>query len=190
MKGNAIVLILPASVMIGLFIFGYLSLSQEEVVSNEELQHSLTINNELIDERTLHIEWKWGDFPEDGIRGNDFIEILLPDDVVDELNDHDVGVHISLSQGDQMIYESNRSQISANGLIIAFPNEVQDEQILGPSGEFTATFDELNINDFREEIEIRYFHTWFDHQIELKPRVDIDQRLIDEGIQSYWIVAS
>ncbi len=83
MKGNVIVLLLPVSVMVGLFIFGYVSLSQTEATSNEDLRNDISISEEMMGHETLQIQWQWGNFPEDGIRGDDFIEIRLADELKD-----------------------------------------------------------------------------------------------------------
>jgi len=181
MKGNAIVLLLPASVMIGLFIFGYISLSQTETISNQDLIHSIAITEEVIDEQTLQIQWQWGDFPEDGIEGDDFIEIILPA----ELQDQKLNVAISLSQGEKIVYKNDFFVVSDDRLTIAFPNEVQDEKILGPSGEVIVYFSEPILDDWQGQV--RYYHTWNDHDIKIDSGIDIEEKLLNEFIQSYWV---
>ncbi|WP_280768433.1 hypothetical protein [Salipaludibacillus daqingensis] len=184
MKGNAIVLLLPATVMIGLFIFGYITLSQTEEVSNEDLKESLSINEEIVDHQTLKINWQWGDFPEDGIRGEDFLEIALPDGT-EEMS---IETELILTQGDDIVYESNHFVKSDGSIIISFPNEVQDEQILGPSGEVVVRFSETVLDQRQGNTD--YYHTWYDHNIQLKEGMDIEETLIGDHIQSYWKVST
>lgn len=184
MKGNGIVLLLPVSVMIGLFIFGYISLSQTDTVSNEDLKNSMSINEKVIDNQTLQIQWQWGDFPEEGIQGDDFIEVLLPM----ELQDKTLDINISLSQGDEIVYENDEFVLSENGLLIAFPNEIQDEQILGPSGVVTVYFSDPVIEDWQGSV--RYYHTWYDHDLEIESGMNIENTLVNDFVQSYWVVDS
>lgn len=184
MKGNAIVLLLPAAVMIGLFIFGYISLSETESTSNEDLKNSMSITEKVIDEQTLLIQWQWGDFPEEGIQGDDFIEVILPE----ELQNQKIGITISLSQGDKIVYKNDDFVKSDDRLMVTFPNEVQNEQILGPSGELTIDFSDSVLKEWHGSV--RYYHTWYDHDVETEMGMEIEDSLISESIQSYWVVDS
>ncbi|PYZ94313.1 hypothetical protein CR194_01915 [Salipaludibacillus keqinensis] len=189
MKGNAIVLLLPAVVMIGLFFFGYISLTQTEETSNEDLAGALMIQEELKDEYTMQIEWEWGEFPEDGIRGDDFIEITLPAWTGSEGGAETVEVKTILTQGNEVVYESNEAAITnSGGIAVAFPNEVQDDKIVGPRGEVTLHLSEPVLEE--NEIFIRYFHTWAEHPVSLESGIDIDSALTNAHIQSYWLVDS
>lgn len=60
--GNKIVLLLPLGVMLGLFIFGYASLSGTDDVTNDTLQEAITLEAEQLDDSHVNIKWQWGDF--------------------------------------------------------------------------------------------------------------------------------
>lgn len=185
MKGNAIVIILPAVVMIGLFLFGYMSISQSDSITNEDLQHSIDMTATEMNENTVEINWQWGDFPEEGIQGNDYIEVFLNDEekTLDSVIE---GVDISLWHGDQIVYESAEFFLSDEGVVLSIPNEVRDEQILGPFGQVTLHFPEyVNVVS---ELQWRYYHTWTEHSINEDNGMSMVDRFSEEQIQSYWSV--
>ncbi|RKL68736.1 hypothetical protein CR203_01415 [Salipaludibacillus neizhouensis] len=185
MKGNAIVIILPVVVMIGLFLFGYMSISQKESITNEDLQQLITITATEMNENTVEVNWQWGDFPEEGIQGNDYIELFLSEGEKN-LNSVIERIEVSLWQGNQIVYESTEFFLSDKGIVIPIPNEMQDEQILGPSGQVTLHFPEyVNV---ATELRWRYYHTWEEHTINEDNGINMEDRFIDEQIQSYWSV--
>ncbi|SER68368.1 hypothetical protein [Salipaludibacillus aurantiacus] len=179
MKENKIVLLLPFSVMVGLFIFGYLSLGGTETISNENLKNAVSVHMEKVAEDTVKVDWQWNDFPEDGLHGNDYIELVYEDG-----NNEVIHSETTLFQGDAPVYEGEEWFFSAEGAVAVFPNEMQDNRMLGPAGTVTFQLSE----PVTDAVVVRYYHTWTEHQLTGEETSRLKDRFEEEQIQSYWVV--
>ncbi|MCR6110458.1 hypothetical protein HXA35_08970 [Bacillus sp. A301a_S52] len=183
--GNKIVLLLPIGVMLGLFIFGYVSLSGTEGVTNEELQETLILQAEQVDDSHVNIKWQWGNFPKDGLAGTDYIELFIIDASGNEKSSEVSGGMLQLTQGGDTLYQNDEVKKTFNGAVMSLPNDTSDEAILGPTGE--ATFRLTEPLEEGETVAIRYYHTWVEHQLSLSQEVTLNEALEKEISQYYWV---
>ncbi|WP_078577040.1 hypothetical protein [Salipaludibacillus agaradhaerens] len=183
--GNKVVLLLPIGVMLGLFIFGYASLSGTEEVTNEELQETIILQTEQLDDSHVNIKWQWGDFPKDGLAGMDYIELLIIDASGNEKASAVSGGMLQLTQGDDTLYHSDEVKKTSNGAVMSLPNDMSDEAILGPSGE--ATFRLAEPLEEEDTVAINYYHTWVEHRLPLSQEVTLNEVLEKQISQYYWV---
>ncbi|QKS70921.1 hypothetical protein FLK61_29810 [Paenalkalicoccus suaedae] len=150
MKGNKIVLFLPMIVMIGLFVFGYMYLSDLDAFTNERIEESIQFELEK-ENNIIDVSWQWGGFPEDGVTGNDYVELISENGDLWQYVD---SVELTLFQADEVIYTSSEWSETQEGIAIAFPTYVSNEQIAGPFGTINVTLTE------DVPVSARYYHTW------------------------------
>lgn len=172
MRGNKTVIFLPLIVMLGLFTFGYFSLNQTGGFSNTELQDNIEITYEPGE---LHlIDWQWGSFPEDGVAGNDYMELVMTSPEVESSV-------LRLQQAGETLYETSDWFETQDGIAVEFPTYEDGEQIIGALGhwEFAA---EGQIN------AVRYYHTWTPEELEVSDNPDLQAVMEDAVPEHHWVV--
>lgn len=189
MQGNKIVLFLPFAVMAGLFIAGYFALSGTESLTHEQLQETAEIDYTWTEDGTensykLTVSWRWSDYPEDGIAGDDFIELKTDNsESAENLRQTLDDGSVNLTSGDEVTFESDDVEETADGVLVRFPNEMQQELILGAQGEAYFSFpQEDEVPDF----DVRYVHTWQDGAVDLSSQVTLEQALDESAITQWW----
>ncbi|MDQ0254422.1 hypothetical protein J2S74_001797 [Evansella vedderi] len=191
MKQNRIVILLPLSVMIGLFLFGFYIINQSSSVTNEELVNHLQMEIELIQEDenipSLQTNWVWSDFPSDGIAGDDIIEFIFLNDSMEVIPFFHVDGLLQLEQSNEVIYEENNFYRTDEGIAFRFPNKVEDNQIYGPRGNAVLYFQEIEENV--AYIEVKYYHTWEVWGMELENGKGINEILNNSGFKEYWVAS-
>ncbi|WP_090840745.1 hypothetical protein [Alkalicoccus daliensis] len=172
MQGNKILIFLPLLVMLGLFAIGYYSLTQTGGFTNTDLEENIFIAYER--EENQYIEWQWGSFPEDGIAGTDYIELVIDADAVEE-------VELRLQQAGEILYETSEWEETPDGIAVEFPTYADGEQIIGALGELLL--------DASADIDaVRYYHTWAAAEINVSSSESI-QELLEERIpDQFWVV--
>ncbi|WP_078597160.1 hypothetical protein [Evansella clarkii] len=186
MRGNKIVLFVPLTVMIGLFIMGYMTLNQAEQVTNEELLNFVQLAAETENnngETELRVNWQWGDFPSDGLRGAGFIEITPVDDAGEPVDFEIMDSRLLLTQSAEIIYERDQFEQGDEGIFVQFPNRADENIYYGPLGEVTITFSDFSST--AEYIEVSYYHTWEDSDITGQKGVSV-RDILNEGSGKYW----
>ncbi|GEL06938.1 hypothetical protein [Salisediminibacterium halotolerans] len=190
MQGNKIVLFLPVAVMAGLFIAGYFALSGNETYSHEELAETAELDYYWTDREEgspngyeLTVSWRWGEYPEDGIAGDDFIELQTEDqEAAEKLQKTLEDGSVQLTSGDEVTFASDEVEATAEGVLLRFPNEMQQELVLGAQGEAEFRFAEEDLPDFA----VRYIHTWQDGSVDLSSTTTLEQALEDSAITQWW----
>ncbi|TVP82720.1 MAG: hypothetical protein EA344_10635 [Alkalicoccus sp.] len=168
MKGNKTIIFLPIAVMLGLFIFGYFSLNQSSGFSNSDLQQNMDIT---IEENS--VSWQWGSFPESGVAGEDYIEIVTDGDLEE--------AELRLTQADEVLYSSDEWIETSEGAAAPFPTYAEDEQIYGASGTWEIVID--------GEVEaVRYYHTWSAAEIPSNGPVDLTEVLQERIPENHWVI--
>ncbi|PYZ98617.1 hypothetical protein CR205_08565 [Alteribacter lacisalsi] len=159
---NKLVIFLPLTVMIGLFVFGYLSVIQTEEVNNEQLDSHTELTIDLKgDEGTVSASWNWDAMPSDGIAGDDYIEIVLFDENEKVLPDAGTEGILELGQRDDVIYTVEETVQTEDGLMMVFPNRTEDNVTYGNRGSLVISFDPgAEVHG----AEVRYAHTWVEHE--------------------------
>ena len=189
MNQNKIVLLLPLTVMVGLFIIGYLSLSQSQSVTNEELNRFITFEIEANSENEdskVYINWQWMDYPSDGLLGNDYIEIVLLNEDREPVDFILTNSQLKLFQSEEIIYENEILHQSKDGFIFTFPNKVEENLLYGPYGELNFILSEQA--EETKYIEARYYHTWEGLHTSLTEGENISEWLDDAGTGEYWVI--
>ncbi|ADU29929.1 hypothetical protein [Evansella cellulosilytica] len=163
MKQHRIVLFLPLAVMIGLFIFGYITFTQTPAITNEELvnhiEFTVDTNAESDGSYSVDVTWHWTDFPQDGLSGDDFIEIILLNGEMESVQGTITSEHLLLHQSEDIIYDNNVSTETDNGIAMRFPNEMRDNEMLGPRGNISLYVKDA-LDDDIHYVQAIYYHTW------------------------------
>lgn len=192
MRQNLIVILLPLVVMLGLFAVGFFMINQSSVVTNEDLVSHLQMEIDLQPEEEetgyyVDVFWSWSDFPSDGLRGDDLIEIVMLNDSMEPVQGVDSVGSLYLMQGNNIIYETSDNVFSDEGIVFQFPNKSENNLLFGPKGELMLKI------PLQEEaiayIEVKYYHTWeeWDTQLETNEAVEnLFQRL---SVDNYWIAS-
>ncbi|TWI57833.1 hypothetical protein [Halalkalibacter nanhaiisediminis] len=164
-RGNKPVLILPAILMIVMFIGGYQFLQGSEAATNEELQEVIDIQleaNRANDDLRIRANWDWTIMPAEGLYGEDYIGIALIDqDTGEARTDLEfVDSRIEVLFGDQVIEEAEGTVVD-NGIIFAFSNKMDENVTYGNLGrvEVTVGGEELQADD----VQLHFLHTWTEH---------------------------
>ncbi|TMW73789.1 hypothetical protein [Alteribacter natronophilus] len=159
---NKMVIFLPLSVMIGLFVFGWLTVMQTEEVTNEQLESHTELSIEYdMPENQVHGSWNWEAMPSDGIAGDDYIEVVLLDEEGNVLPGAALDGVVELGQSDEILHTAEAVGSTDDGLLFEFPNRSEDNLTYGNRGTVTVDVDEqADIH----EAEIRYAHTWVEHE--------------------------
>ncbi|WP_440898556.1 hypothetical protein [Bacillus daqingensis] len=153
-----------------LFVFGYVSMSGTGGFTNTDLEENLELT--VRQEAPLQLNWQWGSFPEDGIAGQDYVEIISesePD-----------SVNLTLTHGDETLYESSSWFQTEHGFAVAFPTYTDGEQIIGALGQVEFGGMEPEMMD-----EVRYHHTWADAEID-EDTPDLEAELADLLPANSW----
>ncbi|NJP37665.1 hypothetical protein [Alkalicoccus luteus] len=170
MKGNKTVIFLPLAVMAMLFVFGYISMSGTGGFTNTDLEDNLELS--MQPEAPLQLSWQWGSFPEDGIAGHDYVEIIS--------DSEPESAALELTHGDETLYESSSWFETEDGFAVAFPTYTDGEQIIGALGQV-----EFGGMDPDVVEEIRYHHTWADAELE-EDSPDLETELSDMLPANSW----
>ncbi|MFA9559389.1 hypothetical protein ACERII_18935 [Evansella sp. AB-rgal1] len=190
MKQNLLVLLLPFSVMLGLFLFGYYTINQSHSVLNEELDsHTLLeIDTELDSMNNLiaTVKWQWEDFPTDGIVGEDILEFILLNESMEPIEIFSNEGVLTLYQSSDVVYETGEAYKTNEGIAFNFPNTIKDNVMLGPKGEAFIILE--NISERAVFIEVKYYHTWEEFS-KYSPGNSIVDSLKEQGLDNYfWIL--
>ncbi|MBB5173118.1 hypothetical protein [Texcoconibacillus texcoconensis] len=167
MAANRIVLLLPLIVMIGLFVFGYMSIQQLDEVTNEQLQDhtefDVTGNNDG-NETTVNVRWQWDRLPEDGVAGDDFMIIQFYDEAENLLESGAIAdVSLQLTHSDEVLYETSDIAYEAGGYVVSFQNEQSQHETLGSQGEWQLVVEHADQSP--DHVQLTYWHTWNHHSV-------------------------
>ena len=182
MRGNKVVLFLPIAVMIGLFVFGYFSFTEPDSITQEEMQDSTEFDHEVSGNR-LEVYWQWNDYPDDGVVGDDYIELIAVDEDPANLQEEIENVQLELHHADEVIYESSDWVETEDGVVVSFPNEMQQEAIYGASGEVHFDFADA---ETAEGISLVYYHTWQDGEVEPAADKTMEEALEESVVTQWW----
>ncbi|MBU9724206.1 MULTISPECIES: hypothetical protein [Bacillaceae] len=189
MKQNVIVFLIPLSVMILLFAFGFYTINQTPVITNEELESHvlLDLEAEAVNEGVeIDLTWRWTDVPEDNIVGNDFMEIIVYTEEMTPIQEVDWETgKLTLTQSGNPIYDTEDKVLTESGVAFTFPSKVEEEAIFGASGNITMFLQELDQS--AAHVGVRYYHTWFDTPFDLAAGDDISAVIDDYG-EAYWMI--
>lgn len=165
-QGNKPVLILPAILMVVMFIGGYMFLKQTNAVTNEDLQHVVELEANRVEtgDDTLRIDvhWDWTTMPSEGLDGYGYIGVALMDKENKVLRE-DVNVlqaDLELAYGGGEIMREIEGTNVDNGVIFAFKNEVIDNRSYGNIGRATVVIEGEDIDNTL--VRVHYLHTWTD----------------------------
>lgn len=178
MNQHKTVLLLPFAVMMLLFVFGYMQFTTDESITHLELQEHITVSS-AADEDQVTIDWQWNQFPEGALFGDDYIEIEYPDELEVEK------ASVELRYQNEVIYSVSDWFITGgNRLAVPFPNRMIEQDLYGPSGEVTVTFDQ----EVSEKISVYYVHTWMDVDVSKSDGPSLEERFEDAGMINFWRV--
>ncbi|MCD8508744.1 MAG: hypothetical protein LRY73_01820 [Bacillus sp. (in: Bacteria)] len=191
MRQNLIVILLPLAVMLGLFSVGFYIINQSSAVTNEDLVNHIQMELDIQLEEgvgyQVDVVWSWNDFPNDGLMGDDFIEIVLLNDSMEPIKVADSIGSLYLKQGNDIIFETSHIVVSDEGIAFQFPNKSEDNLLFGPKGEVNVNF------PLQEEaiayIEVKYYHTWKEWDSQLKAYEALENQLQMHVIEDYWIAS-
>ncbi|MEC2070549.1 hypothetical protein [Alkalihalophilus marmarensis] len=163
-NGNKLVLILPAILMAIMFWGGYHFLGENETLTHEQLKEETGLVAEADDTGDgwlVNISWEWASMPDGGLYGEDYVSAAVLDEDGHAREDITfTDMKLELVYGDEVIYETEGEAVS-NGVIFAYPNEIQEHQSLGNNGQAVVRLNGDEIN--KEDISIRMLHTWVNH---------------------------
>ncbi len=164
-RGNKPVLILPAILMIVMFIGGYQFLQGSEAVTNEELQDLIEVQleaNQANGDLQVRANWDWTIMPAEGLYGEDYIGITLMDQTMGEARTdlEFVEAKVELLYGDQVIEEAEGT-IVENGIIFAFSNKMDENVTYGNLGRVRVTVEGEELQP--EDVRLHLLHTWVEH---------------------------
>ncbi|WP_096188429.1 hypothetical protein [Evansella halocellulosilytica] len=188
MKGNAIVIIIPTIVMIGLFIFGYFIIQQTETVSNHDLDENIQIDMTAVaneNEIEADLNWRWNDLPSDGLKGEGIIELAVVDEQLEPIDTSWEQAELQLLQGSEVIDEETNFVHTEHGIAFIFTNERIDQEMYGPQGQVRALFDSSNEMD---QLEVRYYHHWGDEPFKLEENDDVSAKIEEEQSPDVWTI--
>ncbi|AOM82638.1 hypothetical protein [Salisediminibacterium beveridgei] len=175
MKSNKIVLLLPLASMILLFVFGYFSLANDETITHLELQDYVNTDT-TVNDNQIQLTWRWEQLPDGSLFGNDYIEIHFEDTTQVDY------AKVTLFSRNEEIYSVREwIETGEDRIAIPFPTSMEDQNVFGPNGSVTVTFDESS------EIEsVDYVHTWMDVEVPKTDGPSLEERFEEAGMINYW----
>ncbi|MFD2704277.1 hypothetical protein [Salibacterium lacus] len=162
-KGNKLVVLLPITLMIFLFIGGGFYINQAEEVTNENLSEEVQWESTLEpggNGASLTASWEWGHMPSDGLHGTDYIGITFLKDNGDPVSGSQVEnaeLLLHLNDGNERKLEP---EATSDGVLFAVPNKMEENQTIGSSGTINVR---TNSNLQNKRVVISYLHTWEEH---------------------------
>ncbi|AIC94123.1 hypothetical protein [Shouchella lehensis] len=151
MKRHWIVFILPAILMVFIAVGGFIYLSQDDTLSNEELQQEIAFTASIHQQITT-IEWIWPQLPTEGIYGTDYIGLSF------ETESYVEPGQVTLPVEPEQTYDGF---VVENGVIFSFPTEMQEHQSVGTRGQLIQALpSEVEI----EDVQVTLLHTWTNHE--------------------------
>ncbi|CAM3799793.1 hypothetical protein [Alkalicoccus chagannorensis] len=167
MKGNWTVVLLPLAVMAGLFIFGYFTLQENTAeMTNADLQEEM-----MLEMQEQQLEWEWETQPQDGVIGDNYIEIVTEDtELVDDLS-------VALYYANEAIESEHEVFLTEDGVAAAYPTYIDNEITAGAIGE--AVWEQSGVES------VRMYHTWA--QAEPEEGADLAEELEDQISGYYWV---
>ncbi|SFL67507.1 hypothetical protein [Salibacterium qingdaonense] len=189
-KGNKLVVLLPITLMIFLFIGGGFYINQAEEVTNENLSEEVQWESELAPDENgtrLTASWEWGHMPSDGLHGTDYIGITFLNENGDSMTGDQVEnaeLLLNLNGGNKREVEP---ETTSDGVLFAVPNEMEENQTIGSSGTINVR---TNSNLENKRVVISYLHTWEEHGgLETSNTRFFDPSFHGENSNSfYWVI--
>ncbi|WDF03090.1 hypothetical protein [Shouchella hunanensis] len=152
MKRHWVVFILPAILMVFIALGGFIYLSQDDTLSNEELQKEVEFTA-VFQQQAVTIEWAWPQLPTEGIYGIDYIGLSFDGDP----QAVEIG-QVTLPVEPEQTYDGFAVE---NGIIFAFPTEMQEHQSVGTRGQLIQGLPpEVDV----ENVKVTLLHTWTNHE--------------------------
>ncbi|MFZ4452038.1 hypothetical protein [Salibacterium aidingense] len=162
-RGNKLVVILPMTLMIFLFIGGSFYINQAEEVTNENLSEEVRWQTNLSVKESgdaLSASWEWDMMPNDGMTGMDYIGVTFLDENGDPLMEEDYdSFQLTLDQNTQNDIK-NQGKPVENGVVFSVPNRIEENETIGNSGRVHVTAESDAEVD---RAVISYLHTWENH---------------------------
>lgn len=183
---NKVVFLLPLSLMVMLFYFGYLYIISDEVITNESLQNEIIIDvssERNGDEVALIGKWDWTAMPVDGMVGQDYITITIEEDGSQVTNENIISSTLFLLKGDTVLKEIKGSHLE-NGVIFTFPNELIDHESYGNRGEIEVVLK----SDESIIVTFSYIHTWEEHEEISINDINNIEASVEEKLVDFWII--
>lgn len=191
-RGNKPVLILPAILMLVMFIGGYQFLQESETITNEELQEVIDLQVEAKEtDKDLQVKanWDWTMMPTEGFYGEDYIGVTLIDEETGEART-DLEFEeskVELLSADQVIEESEGTVVE-NGIIFSFSNKMVEHESYGNLGKVRVTVKGEEIRP--EAVRIYLLHTWVEHSPLAKEDATFTNPVFTGAANvPYWIVS-
>lgn len=159
-SGNRLVVLLPLTLMVFLFVLGGLYLIQTETVTNQSLKEEVSweIHTSQVGDRfLLEASWNWGYLPEDGVRGEDYIGVSMLDRQGNSIPIEQYEVYELEVHHENHIREG---ELVGSGVLFSFPNALEENKVVGESGTVRIVV-EGEVPPIRAIVS--YLHTWEDH---------------------------
>ncbi|MDG5788736.1 hypothetical protein QA612_14770 [Evansella sp. AB-P1] len=189
MRQNRIVLLLPLTVMVFLFIFGYLTINQAQSITNEELNEHIEFQLEVTtNENIPHAlgRWNWLDFPEDGMLGHGIIEFIILNENMKPIEFTERLGFLQLLQSSDVIFAVEDSFFTQEGIALTFENDIDENTMFGPKG--LAILDLTELDERAVFLEVKYYHTWDEQQYTPIEGEEVIESLEAQGIYQYWVI--
>ncbi|NEU30751.1 hypothetical protein GN156_08170 [bacterium LRH843] len=164
-RGNKPVLILPAILMIIMFIGGYQFLQTTGTTTNEDLKEVMELDlatTKVKDELQIEVNWDWTVMPAEGFYGTDYVGIAFIDKETGEIL-HDAQFEeskLELLYADRVIEESVGTVVQ-NGIIFEFSNKLVEQESYGNLGRAIVTVRGKDVKP--EDVQVHYLHTLVEH---------------------------
>ncbi|MCT8138579.1 hypothetical protein H1D32_13010 [Anaerobacillus sp. CMMVII] len=187
---NKIVFLLPVSVMVLLFYFGYQYVNNMETATNESLQNDITISLETTrngNDVRLTGKWDWTQMPVDGLVGDDYIMISLKTEEGTPVSMEElVEAELFLFNGKELLVTIT-GELEDDGVVFTFPNQIIDHVSYGNRGEIEVSY---QLDEEQEYIAtFTYVHTWVDHElVKFDLFHSLDAGLPDILTNKYWSI--
>ncbi|SFP22242.1 hypothetical protein [Salibacterium halotolerans] len=189
-KGNKLIVLLPLTLMIFLFIGGGFYINQAEEVTNENLSEEVQWDSTLEPTENgarLTASWEWGHMPSDGLHGTDYIGITFLDENGEPMTGDQVERAELLLDLNNEEERSIEPETTSDGVLFAVPNEMEDNQAIGSSGTIDVR---MSSNPENKRVVMSYLHTWEEHGgLETSNTRFFDPSFHDKnGSSFYWVI--
>jgi hypothetical protein len=191
-RGNKLVLILPAILIVLMLLGGYHFLKESESITNEDLQNKIEFKlntNKTMEGLDVEVNWDWTVMPSEGLYGEDYLGISVIDKETGQARtdiEFEKGI-VELLYAERII-EQSEGAVVENGMIFAFSNQLVEHESYGNVGRVKASL----VGDRLEEVDIvvKLLHTWSDHSpLEVEDATFPSPTFTGAANVPHWIVS-
>lgn len=190
-EGNRLVLILPLTLMVVMFIGGYYYINSSTSITNEQLQDEIEFTVETIEvEDGVRVRgtWDWKVMPSDGLEGDDYIGVAVIDPNTGEARSD---VEFTEATVQLMYAGKTHKEITGNvvenGVIFTFPNKTIDHTSLGNIGQMKVNIEGNDITS--QTVRVQMLHTWTDHASLIEDDATFAKPNFQGEDVPYWLIS-